>query len=383
MVCCWQSFFAPEAAPRPKRLPDVGNAPLSSEQKADLVAFRRATGAWELPEFEALRFLRARKWDVAAAVQQYQDTVRWREENDVARFCAEGPGPAANELSEDQFSELCVDGVEAFPALRLINSREDEGAWLWYGLTAAFGFDREGRPMHLQKAGYASQRFAAMYTFAGNNAGHRLVYDGYVRMQELQAARMRESSQRLGRQVTQQVVIMDMKGLSFWPDPRAMSVFKEFLSVSQRYYPETLGVQFFLNTPPIFLAIWRLIKDWIDPVTASKMHLMGSDFQGALLQYIAPDQLPAEYGGTNSFQGLNTQRTLPEIQSYYAIFEGAAEALPGRRKSSASLSRASRSRIETPSPQSGQKKSFSWLVALLSILLVALIFPLLSYPAQP
>ncbi|CAE7534492.1 unnamed protein product [Symbiodinium microadriaticum] len=194
---------------------------------------------------------------------------------------------------------------------------------------------------------------------------------------------MHESSQRLGRQVTQQVVIMDMKGLSFWPDPRAMSVFKEFLSVSQRYYPETLGVQFFLNTPPIFLAIWRLIKDWIDPVTASKMHLMGSDFQGALLQYIAPDQLPAEYGGTNSFQGLNTQRTLPEIQSYYAIFEGAAEALPGRRKSSSSLSRASRSRIETPSPQSGQKKSFSWLVALLSILLVALIFPLLSYPAQP
>eukprot|EP00439_Symbiodinium_sp_Y106_P008524 s7024_g1.t1 len=109
MVCCWQSFFAPEAAPRPKRLPDVGYAALSSEQKADLVAFRRATGAWELPEFEALRFLRARKWDVAAAVQQYQDT--------------------------DQFSELCVDGVECFPGLRLINSREDEGAWLWYGLT--------------------------------------------------------------------------------------------------------------------------------------------------------------------------------------------------------------------------------------------------------
>lgn len=25
-------------------------------------------------------------------------------------------------------------------------------------------------------------------------------------------------------------------------------------------------VQFFLNTPPIFMAIWRLIKDWIDPV---------------------------------------------------------------------------------------------------------------------
>lgn len=31
-----------------------------------------------------------------------------------------------------------------------------------------------------------------------------------------------------------QVVIMDMKGLSFWPDPRAIAVFKEFLTVSQK-----------------------------------------------------------------------------------------------------------------------------------------------------
>ena len=27
---------------------------------------------------------------------------------------------------------------------------------------------------------------------------------------------------------------MDMKGLSFWPDPRAIAVFKEFLTVSQK-----------------------------------------------------------------------------------------------------------------------------------------------------
>ena len=27
---------------------------------------------------------------------------------------------------------------------------------------------------------------------------------------------------------------MDMKGLSFWPDPRAIAVFKDFLIVSQK-----------------------------------------------------------------------------------------------------------------------------------------------------
>ena len=36
-------------------------------------------------------------------------------------------------------------------------------------IEVAFGVDKQGRPIHLQKAGVASHRFAEMYSFAGQN----------------------------------------------------------------------------------------------------------------------------------------------------------------------------------------------------------------------
>ena len=42
------------------------------------------------------------------------------------------------------------------------------------------------------------------------------------------------------------------------------------------------------------------------------MHLLGSDYQSELLEFIHPDQLPVEYGGTNSFDGhLSRHVSLP------------------------------------------------------------------------
>lgn len=36
-------------------------------------------------------------------------------------------------------------------------------------IQVAFGVDKLGRPIHLQKSGLASHRFAQMYSFAGQN----------------------------------------------------------------------------------------------------------------------------------------------------------------------------------------------------------------------
>jgi len=319
----------------PRKLP-VDPLSLTKEQKEKLSEFRQFldTQHKDTPDYDLLRFLRARKWDVPAAVIQFQDTCEWRLEHDIDAFRQFAPGPerlfSCKDLDQETASKLFCDGVERFPHLRLVKPREDEGAWLFFGMAVAFGVDKLGRPIHLQKSGLASHRFAQMYSFAGQNPCYKIITDGYVRLQEIQAARMQESSERLGKRVTQQVVIMDMKGLSFWPDPRAIAVFKEFLTVSQKYYPETLAIQFFLNTPPIFMAIWRLIKDWIDPVTANKMHLLGSDYQSELLEYIHPDQLPIEYGGTNSFDVFDWPQNIDDYRRYYESCEKAAEKLPGR-----------------------------------------------------
>ena len=189
--------------------------------------------------------------------------------------------------------------------------------------------------------------------FFGDADARRHLVDGWVWTQEVQQARMEEASKRWGVPVTKQVVIMDLKvspstlpprvpaarererkrvsqrhddeestslafaqGLSYWPDARALATFREFLVVLQRYYPETLGALFFVNAPFVFSAIWRMMRGWLDPETAAKVHILGYDCAATLEQHIGPNDLLREYGGLNSFDALET-RSLDETLDYF------------------------------------------------------------------
>mmetsp|Transcript_137498 Transcript_137498/g.293871 ORF Transcript_137498/g.293871 Transcript_137498/m.293871 type:complete len:486 (+) Transcript_137498:39-1496(+) len=303
---------------------------LSPARSEMLGEFRRLLGSAgvDVPDYHLVRFLRARKWVIDEAMKQFRDTQQWRTENDVDRYRRNAPGPLGSKTASAvaQDPAFACGGVEVFPAFRLVEWRDDEGAWFYYGQTLAFGCDKKGHPIHLQRVGKASTRFGQMYAFASPNPQRRII-DGYIRMQELQAARMEEMSERLGRRVSKQVVIMDLAGLSLWPDPRAMAVFKEFISITQRYYPETLAIQFFVNVPSFFMAIWRIIHNWLDPATAQKMVLLGTNFQGALLEHIDADQLPREYGGTNDFDGFTRLHNRVDSERFAEGFIAAARDL--------------------------------------------------------
>jgi hypothetical protein len=80
-------------------------------------------------------------------------------------------------------------------------------------------------------------------------------------------------------------------GMSFWPSSHGLSIFREVLRIDQDYYPETLGEHFIINAPFIFTGIWALVKGWLDPVTAAKFHILGSDYQQVLRERIKPEHL--------------------------------------------------------------------------------------------
>ncbi len=44
--------------------------------------------------------------------------------------------------------------------------------------------------------------------------------------------------------------------------------------------------------------MWAMIKPWLDPVTKDKFHVLGSNYQSTLLEYIDADMLPRLLGGT-------------------------------------------------------------------------------------
>ena len=89
--------------------------------------------------------------------------------------------------------------------------------------------------------------------------------DRHVWQQEQMMARMEEASALFGRRIDTQVIVMDFKGLSFWPDPKAFQTFRRVLEIDAKYYPETLGLHIMINCPWIFTGVWRIIKPWIDP----------------------------------------------------------------------------------------------------------------------
>lgn len=147
------------------------------------------------------------------------------------------------------------------------------------------------------------------------------------------------------------------KGRGVWISKDFFTLFWgwQFLPLRHLYHcSRNTRIQFFLNTPPIFMAIWRLIKDWIDPVpwsfdvwckhvsytflhrsgdldsqqdllwfprswtfrcswlvgkvTANKMHLLGSDYQSELLEHWAQFRCQ---------QGLQWQRCFIKLHQPY------------------------------------------------------------------
>ena len=77
-----------------------------------------------------------------------------------------------------------------------------------------------------------------------------------------------------------------------------MNLLKLGAKVAQDYYPETMGACYVVNAPMLFKAVYAIIKGFLDERTRSKVQILGSDYQPALLNAIAPENLPAFLGGT-------------------------------------------------------------------------------------
>src|ERR1700761_1175718 len=65
-------------------------------------------------------------------------------------------------------------------------------------------------------------------------------------------------------------------------------------------YPESLGSVLIHKAPWIFSSIWNIIKGWLDPVVASKIHFTKN--REDLEEFIAPERLPKELEGDEDWE---------------------------------------------------------------------------------
>jgi hypothetical protein len=245
------------------------------------------------------RFLKARKYDVHAALNMYIEYRKFRRKELVGQYLDHAAGPngvdALKTASEFGYEACKCCRVEAHPSLRLVQKdTEHEAVFRAFCSGINRGYSRSGWPIYLERTGLCGATYAKMMEVINGND----VIRRHIRQQEMAHARCEEISQVFGRRIGKQFIIFDMAGMSFWPNPKALEVFRRVMHIDANYYPETLGIHFIINAPAVFTGIWSMVSAWIDPVTKSKFRILGTNYKEALLLHVHPSQLPVEYGGS-------------------------------------------------------------------------------------
>lgn len=95
--------------------------------------------------------------------------------------------------------------------------------------------------------------------------------------------------------IDQATIVFDLTG--FGLKNADNSTIKFLAEAFEAHYPESLGSILIHNAPWIFSQIWNVIKNWLDPVVASKIHFTKNIKE--ISKFIDPKYLPKEIGGSD------------------------------------------------------------------------------------
>lgn len=277
-----RSFFGFGGAKKEESAaPDVGGLTLSDQDDkyglnedfkqavAKLTPEQLRESLWSMlkadhPDALLLRFLRARKWDVNKAVVMLVSTMRWRlVEMHVDDDVMEGGEAKAIEQSESSDPEIKRLGADFMDQTRM-------------GKSFITGIDKQGRPIccirvRMHKIGVHSEKSTERYT---------------VHM--IETARL-----MLPRPIETAVILFDMTGFTLANMDYAPLKF--IIKCFEANYPESLGAVLIHRAPWIFSGIWKVIKGWLDPVVAAKVHFTNTVED--LEQFIDRSRILRDHGG--------------------------------------------------------------------------------------
>ncbi|OIW26772.1 phosphatidylinositol transfer protein CSR1 [Coniochaeta ligniaria NRRL 30616] len=220
------------------------------------------------PDALVLRFLRARKWDVEKALVMLISTMNWRAhdmhvDDDIMK---NGEGGAA-ELEN---------GTDA--AARV---SRDFLAQIRMGKSFLHGVDKNGRPIcvvrvRLHRQGEQVEESLERYTV-------------YI----IETCRM-----LLQPPVDTATIVFDMTGFSM--ANMDYTPVKFMIKCFEANYPESLGAVLVHKAPWVFQGIWKIIKGWLDPVVAGKVHFTNNVKE--VEEFIPVKHIPKELDGEEDWE---------------------------------------------------------------------------------
>lgn len=238
---------------------------LTAEQKQILEEFRKALTELgytdRLDDPSLLRFLRARKFNLELAKEMFISCENWRTEFGV------------NTIFQDFHYEEKPIVASMYPQ--------------YYHKT-----DKDGRPVYYEELGRVDLN-AMLKITTQERMLKNLVWE-YESMVEY---RLPACSRKAGHLVETSCTILDLKGISITTAYNVIGYVKEASKIGQDYYPERMGKFYLINAPFGFSTAFKLFKPFLDPVTVSKIFILGSSYQSELLKQIPPQNLPVKFGG--------------------------------------------------------------------------------------
>lgn len=226
-----------------------------------------------------LRYLRANKFNADTAHKHILRNVQWRKDNDIKQLVSMDPDE--------------ILGINVREVLRF--------APHWHR-----GFDKCGRPIIYKHYG---STFNATHVKDLIGAGtldpmaryHVWEMEACVRLAYEESLRTGYISETIS-------AVVDLQDLSLWNINGDMyTLIQSLAEVDQQQFPETLGHTVVINTSLIFPMIWRIVKVWIDPVPASKIHIAAGkdDWFPLLSDLFGVENLSSSYGGCCSLPPLD------------------------------------------------------------------------------
>lgn len=248
----------------PDALPGTpGN--LDSAQEKALAELRKlledAGFIERLDDSTLLRFLRARKFDVQLAKEMFENCEKWRKDY--------GTDTILQDFHYDEKPLI----AKFYPQ--------------YYHKT-----DKDGRPVYFEELGAVN-----LHEMNKVTSEERMLKNLVWEYESVVQYRLPACSRAAGHLVETSCTIMNLKGISISSAYSVMSYVREASYISQNYYPERMGKFYIINAPFGFSTAFRLFKPFLDPVTVSKIFILGSSYQKELLKQIPAENLPVKFGG--------------------------------------------------------------------------------------
>jgi hypothetical protein len=202
---------------------------------------------YDNPDTLLLRWLRACKWDVNAAVQQTIDALTWRHEWGVYALGAKGE------------SELYDDEIRT-------------------GKVYFMGRDRVGRPI--------------TYVFLKDHIKGQFPTDTTEKLIVLGV----ETGRKLVKAPIEMItLVVDVAGFGLRNADYHYA--KLCIHLLGHYYPESIGLVLIVNASWLFNSCWNIIRPWSNPALQERIHFLKSDAE--LAEFIEPSALPKRLNGSH------------------------------------------------------------------------------------